>query len=107
MPGNPLTDPNWATDLTEQITTFVGNVRDKTTNNAIKVVRGVVFGLMGLFLGLVAIVLVLIIATRGLQSFLDIWLEWDKSVYVSYFAVGGILTVVGWLLMSKRHSTDV
>ena len=65
MPGNPLTDPNWATDLAEQITTFVGNVRDKTTNNAIKVVRGVVFGLLGLFLGIVAIVLLLIVVTRA------------------------------------------
>jgi hypothetical protein len=106
MPGNPLTDPNWATELTEQITTFVGNVRDKTTNNAIKVVRGVVFGLMGLFLGLVAIVLLLIVLTRGLQSLLDIFFEWDKSVYMSYFVVGGILTIAGWFLMSKRHSTE-
>ena len=106
MPGNPLTDPNWATDLTEQITTFVGNVRDKTTNNAIKVVRGVVFGLMGMFLGLVAVVLLLIIVTRGLQSLLDIFLEWDTSVYLSYFLVGGILTIAGWLLMSKRHRTE-
>jgi hypothetical protein len=106
MPGNPLTDPNWAPDLTAQITTFVGNVRDKTTNNAIKVVRGVVFGLLGLFLGLVAIVLLLIIATRGLQSLLDIWFEWDKSVYLSYFVVGGILTLAGMLLMNKRHSAD-
>jgi hypothetical protein len=103
MPGNPLTDPNWANDVTEQITTLVGNVRDKTTNNAIKVVRGVVFGLLGLLLGLFAIVLVLIIATRGLQSLLDIWFQWDKSVYLSYFIVGGILTVAGWFLMSKRH----
>ncbi len=106
MPGNPLTDPNWATDVTEQITTFVGNVRDKTTDNAIKVVRGVVFGLMGMFLGLVAIVLLLIILTRGLQSLLDIFLAWDTAVYVSYFIVGGILTVAGWFLMSKRHSTE-
>ena len=106
MPGNPLTDPNWATEVTEQITTFVGNVRDKTTNNAIKVVRGVVYGLMGLLLGFVAIVLLLIIATRGLQSLLDIWFAWDKAVYTSYFIVGGILTILGWLLMSKRHATD-
>ena len=106
MPGNPLTDPNWAPDLTEQITTFVGKVRDKTTNNAIKVVRGVVFGLLGLFLGLVTMVLLLIIATRALQSLLDIWFAWDKSVYLSYFVVGGILTGGGLLLMSKRHSTD-
>lgn len=106
MPGNPLTDPNWATDLTEQITTFIGNVRDKTTNNAIKVVRGVVFGLMGLFLGLVAIVLLLIIATRGLQALLDLLFERDKSVYLSYFVVGGILTLAGAFLMTKRHATD-
>ena len=106
MPGNPLSDPNWATDLTEQITTVVGNVRDKTTNNAIKAVRGVVFGLLGFFLGLVAIVLLLIIATRGLQSLLDIFFEWDKAVYLSYFIVGGILTLAGLLLMSKRQSTS-
>ncbi|NNE11060.1 MAG: hypothetical protein HKN41_02320 [Ilumatobacter sp.] len=106
MPGNPLTDPNWATEVTEQITTFVGNVRDKTTNNAIKIVRGVVFGLLGLLLGLVAIVLLLIMATRALQSLLDIFVEWDKAVYLSYFVVGGILTVLGLLFMSKRHSVD-
>lgn len=106
MPGNPLTDPNWAADLTDQITTVVGNVRDKTTNNAIKVVRGVVFGLFGLLLGSVAIVLLLIILTRGLQSLLDIWLEWDKAVWLSYFILGGILSIVGVLLMSKRHSTE-
>jgi hypothetical protein len=106
MPGNPLTDPNWAPDLTEQITSFVGNVRDKTTNNAIKVVRGVVFGLMGLLLGLVAIVLLLIITTRALQSLLDIWFAWDKSVYLSYFVVGGILTLAGLLLMSKRSGSS-
>jgi len=106
MPGNPLTDPNWATDVTEQITTLVGNVRDKTTNNAIKAVRGVVFGLMGLFLGFVAIVLLIIVMTRGLQSLLDIFFEWDKSVYLSYFIVGGILTIAGMFLMTKRHGTS-
>jgi len=106
MPGNPLTDPNWAADVTDQITTVVGNVRDKTTNNAIKVVRGVVFGLLGLLLGTTAITLLLIILTRSLQSLLDIWLEWDKAVYVSYFILGGIMTIVAWLLMLKRHGTE-
>ncbi len=106
MPGNPLTDPNWAADLTDRITTVVGSVRDKTTNNVVKVVRGVVFGLLGLLLGTTAVVLLLIILTRGLQSFLDIWFDWDKSVWMSYFIIGGILTIAGWLLMSKRHGTE-
>ncbi len=103
MPGNPLTDPNWASELTEQITSVVGKVRDKTTNNAVKAVRAIVFGLIGLFLGLVALVLTLIASTRGLQSLLDIFTSWDKAVYLSYFLVGGILTLLGLLLMGKRH----
>lgn len=104
MPGNPLTDPNWAQDLTEQITTFVGNVRDKTTNNAVKAVRAVVFGLIGLFLGLVTIALTILVITRGLQSLLDIFTSWERAVYLSYFLVGGIFTLTGLLLMGKRHS---
>ena len=104
MPGNPLTDPNWATEVTEQITTVVGNVRDKTTDNAVKAVRGVVFAMIGLFLALTAVVLLLIIVTRALQSLLDIWVSWDKAVWISYFVIGGILTTGGLLLMSRRQS---
>lgn len=103
MPGNPLTDPNWATEVTEQITTIVANVRDKTTDNAVKVVRGVVFAMIGVFLGLAALILSIIAATRAVQSLLDIWLEWDKSVWLSYFIIGGIMTVGGLFLMSRRQ----
>jgi protein-S-isoprenylcysteine O-methyltransferase Ste14 len=103
MPGNPLTDPNWAPDLADQITGFIGNVRDKTTNNAVKAARGAVFGLIGVILGVAALVLLLITLTRGLQSGLDaIGLSWARSVYVSYFVVGGILTLAGLFLMTKR-----
>lgn len=104
MPGNPLTDPNWAPDLANQITTLVGNVRDKTTDNAVKAVRGVVFGLLGLFLGLTAFVLLLIVATRGLQALLSLAVDWDQAVYISYLIVGGILTLGGLLLMGKRSA---
>ena len=51
MPGNPLTDPHWAPDLTDQIVDFIGKIRDKTTKNAIKVDRGLVFGVLGAILG--------------------------------------------------------
>lgn len=104
MPGNPLTDPNWAPDLADQITEFVGNVRDKTTNNAIKAARGIVFGLLAAILGITALVLLLIVATRGLQALLDLVTTWGRAVYISYFVVGGIFTLAGMFLMTKRAS---
>jgi hypothetical protein len=105
MPGNPLTDENWAPDLADQITAFISNVRDKTTNNAIKVARGVVFGLLGAILGVVALVLFIIAGTRGLKELYDLGTSTDKAVYLSYFTLGGIFTLVGVFLMVKRHPT--
>jgi hypothetical protein len=107
MPGNPLTDPNWATDVADQIITLVAKVRDKTTNNAIKGARAIVFGIIGAFLGIFALVLVLIGVTRGLQSLFDIWVSWPTAVYLSYFTLGGIFTLAGLFLMGKRHSPDL
>jgi protein-S-isoprenylcysteine O-methyltransferase Ste14 len=106
MPGNPLTDENWAPELADQITDFIGNIRDKTTNNAIKLARGLVFGLLALLLGVVALVLLLVGATRGLQALIDLGTSWERAVYVSYFVVGGILTLAGLFLMGKRTSAD-
>lgn len=105
MPGNPLTDPNWAPDLADTIERVVGNVREKTTNNIVFVARAVVFGLLGLFLGLTALTLLLIALTRGIQALLDLAVSWPVAVYLSYFIVGGILCLAGVFLMRKRHTS--
>jgi hypothetical protein len=105
MPGNPLTDPNWAPDLADQIAGFVGNVRQKTTDNAIKAARAIVFGLLGAILGAVALVLLVIAGTRGLKELYDLGTTTDRAVYLSYFTLGGIFTLMGVFLMMKRHPT--
>jgi hypothetical protein len=104
MPGNPLTDPNWAPDLADQITEFIGNIRRRTTDNAVKVVRGVVFGLLAAILGIVALVLLIIGLTRGLQALYDLGTSWERAVYLSYFTLGGIFTLIGLFLMMKRSA---
>ena len=105
MPGNPFTDPNWAADLADTVERVVGNVRDKTTRPLVKASRAVVFGLLAAIVGIVAVVLLLIVATRGTQALLDIGLPHARSVYLSYFIIGGILCLAGALLMRKRSSS--
>ncbi|MGH9132882.1 MAG: hypothetical protein ACRDZZ_03035 [Ilumatobacteraceae bacterium] len=104
MPGNPLTDPNWAPDLADTVERVVGSVRQKTTDNVVKAARIVVFGLLGALLGLAALVLLVIVFTRALQALLDFAVTPPRAVYLSYFIVGGICCLVGLLLMKKRHS---
>ena len=104
MPGNPLTDPNWAPDLADTVERVVTTVRDKTTNNIVLAARGVVFGLLASILGFTALVLLLLAASRGLQALLDIWFPHERSVYLSYLILGGICCLGGLFLMRKRHT---
>lgn len=103
MPGNPLTDENWASEVTQQITSLVGSVRDNTTNNAIKAVRAVVWGILIAVLGITALVLALIFLTRGLQALLALAVSWDRAVYLSYLLLGGIFIVVALLFFRRRQ----
>jgi hypothetical protein len=105
MPGNPLTDPNWAPDLADQIAGFIGSIRQKTTDNAIKAARAIVFGILVAILGMVAVVLLIIGSTRGLKELYDLGTSTARAVYLSYFTLGGIFALAGVFLMSKRHPT--
>ncbi|MCU0259749.1 MAG: hypothetical protein MUE78_01900 [Ilumatobacteraceae bacterium] len=103
MPGNPITDPNWAREVTDTIDRTIGKVRDTATSKAVKASRAIVFGLLAAILGLITVLLVLLVATRGLQAVLDLWVDRPVAVYLSYFIVGGILCLLGWLLLRKRR----
>lgn len=105
MPGNPLTDQNWASEVTQQITTFVGSVRDKTTNNAIKVVRAAVWGILATVLGITVVVLILIGLTRLVQVLLSFGVSDARSVYLSYLIVGAALCAFAIVLLRKRRGT--
>jgi len=103
MPGNPLTDPNWATDVADLVETKVQAFRERTTDRVVMLTRGLVFGLLGGILGLALAVLFLIGLTRGLQSLLQLGMNDERSVYVSYFIIGAIFVLIGIILMKKRH----
>jgi hypothetical protein len=107
MPGNPFTDPNWAADLADTVERVVGSVRDKTTKPLVTLTRGLVFGLLVAILGVATVVLLIVMATRGMQELLDQFkVGRSTAVYVSYLAVGGIFSVAGLLVLRKRYSND-
>ena len=106
MPGNPLSDPTWATTAADTIERYVGLVREKGTDKIVLAARGVVYGLIIAFGAVASVVLLLIILTRGLQSIFDTFLDHSTSVWLSYLVVGGIMCLGGALSMTKRHVPD-
>ena len=104
MPGNPLTDPNWASELASTVERYVSLVRDKTTTKVVLVVRALVFGIVISFAAIAAIVLSIILATKFTQRLVNITfrVDHDSSVWISYALVGALFTLGGFLLLRLR-----
>lgn len=106
MAGNPLTDPNWAADVTDKIVDTVDKVRDRTTKPIVFLARGLVFGLLSAFLGVTAVALLLIGVSRALINVVEWPLDHDTAVWVSYVILGSILCLGGAACMVRRQSKD-
>ena len=104
MAANPLTDPNWATETTDKLVGLIDSVRSQTTQKVVYAARAAGFGVIAVMLGALILVITLIGSMRGLQSLLELAVGWDRAVYISYFIVGGILSVVGLVLFHKRNA---
>ena len=108
MAGNPLTNPNWASELADTVDRYVGMVRDTATSKVVVGVRAIVFGLVCAVVAVATIVLSLILGTKLLQRIVNIGgaIDTDSSVWVSYMVLGGILLLGGVFCMRKRHTPD-
>lgn len=106
MPGNPLTDPNWAPQLADTVERIVGRVRDKATDKAVVAVRALVFGIVIGVATLSLATLALILGTKLMQRIVNAGglIDAGSSVWVSYLAIAFLLTGVGAICMRLRHS---
>jgi hypothetical protein len=104
MPANPLTDPNWASETTDTLVSYIDLVRSKTTQNVVYAARAVVFGLIAVIVGSFALVILFVMLMRGLQALLDLVTTWERAVYLSYLIVGSVFTIAGIVLFKKRNA---
>lgn len=106
MATNPLSDPDWATRIVDFIDRWVGTVRRYTTQPLVTTARGLVFGLLGAF-GFVAMVVLFVVGlTRGLQSALDLIVDHEAAVWISYFILSAVFLLIGAILMRRRYTEE-
>ena len=106
MPGNPLTDPNWAKEITDTIDRYVGKVRSTVTDRAVYAVRALVFGIVIAIAAPVTFALILILGTKLLQRVIEIATDHDSSIWISYVVLGALLLAAGSWMMRKRFEGD-
>ena len=90
------TGRDWPAQIADTAVRIIEQVRNKTTRPAITVARGLVFGLVALSIGVVAAFLFLIGTIRLVNGYLP------GTVWTTYLLLGGIFTLGGAFLFSKR-----
>lgn len=108
MPGNPVTDPNWASDIADSIERVVGTVRETFTDRIVVVLRAIVYGLIIGIVGITVFVMVIVVGTKLLQDLLALVVRSEATaVWASYLLMSLILFGGGALCMHKRHSEEI
>jgi hypothetical protein len=107
MPGNPLTDPHWASDFADTVERLVRTLRDRTTKPLLLAYRGLMFGLVAAFGSIFAVVLAIVIAVRGLQALLEIGMSHEDAVWLSYLIIGAVFSIAGFVIMRKRFAPEL
>jgi hypothetical protein len=97
-PADRSADGNdWVTQSADTIEKFVVTVRSKTTEPVEWVTRVLVYGILAAIVGTAALILLAILAIR----MVDIALPGE--VWSAYALLGGISTVLGLFIFSKRN----
>jgi hypothetical protein len=88
-------ESDWATQIVDGLEGFVGTVKSKTTEPVQKVAKYAVFGFMGVGVLLMMMLICTIMLVRLLDWFLPVW--------AAYVVLGGMFSVLGLLVWSRRH----
>jgi hypothetical protein len=96
--GSDAARADWPSKAAGQVETLVSAIRDKTVNPVLSIAQVVVFGLIALFMLLVLTVVLSVAILRLLDVLL-----FHRHVWASYTVLGGIFSLLGLLLLSRRN----
>src|SRR5262245_4910148 len=94
---SPTTE-DWSEQAADAVVSVVDAVREKTTGPVLTVARAIVYGIIGLFAAIVALVLL----TIALVRFTDVYLP--GGVWSAYLLIGSIFIIFGLLVWRKRYA---
>ena len=94
---------DWVSQVVGLIDRFVGSLNSKATRPLIKIVRGLVYGVIAACLGVMALILLAIAAVRGLVQLTGAVFSHEQA-WLAEVVVGAVFLLAGFLLLSKRHA---
>ena len=87
---------DWISGVVDSIVDNVDKVRTHGTENAIRVVRAIVYGLVALVFITAALTLLIIIGVRLADAYLPIGSGVGDATWAAHLFIGGLLAILGF-----------
>ena len=95
-PPTPTTpEPDWTDQVADLVIDQVDKLRDRTTGTILQVARGIVYGVVALFVLVLVLLLTLVFLGRAIDLI-------PVATWISYTVLGLIGLIAGSVLWSKR-----
>lgn len=103
---NPA-EKDWISGVVDAIVDNVDKVRTHGTENAIRVVRAVVYGLVALTFVVTALALLIIIGVRLADAYLPIGAGVGDATWAAHLFIGSLIAILGFGFWFNRKTEDL
>ncbi len=100
MPETDPPRPDWPTQAADTVVRYVDQIRSSTTDRAMTLAKGLVYGTFIVIIGMLLGILALLGAFRGVDRVRQLVVA--DSVWLTYVALGVVFVLAGQFLFSKR-----
>lgn len=99
------TPADMVTGLVDRVLDTIDRVREVGTENAIRAVRALVFGLVAVIFLIAALIFFVVVVVRLADAYLPIGTGVGDAAWAAHLYVGGSLAVLGFGFWSSRRTT--
>ena len=100
----PTPTDDWIANAANSILDVVDKAKTNGTDNAVRAIRGLVFGLVAMVFGIAAIIFLVAIMVRLADAYLPIGAGVGDATWAAHLFIGGLLTIIGFGLWGSRRT---
>lgn len=102
----PVQD-DWIAGAADKIVEVIDRARTTGTENAIRAIRGLVFGLVAAVFGIIAVVFTVVILVRVADAYLPIGAGVGDATWAAHLFIGGLLSILGFGMWASRKTDNM
>ena len=99
--------PDMVVGLVDRVLDLIDRAREVGTENAVRAVRALVFGLVAMIFAIAAVIFFVVLLVRIADAYLPIGTGVGDATWAAHLYIGGMLSILGLGFWSSRRNTGM